>query len=63
MTARLVAVGRKLPEDKEFTFDYALTEPAPKLPEWLWNGGKRVEDDDLYRKQQAEDHIAWGEEL
>lgn len=38
-----------------------VAESGSSLPDWLWNGGKPVEDDDLFRKQRIEEHIAWGE--
>jgi len=34
---------------------------ADTAPDWLWNGGRPVEDDDLWRKQQAEDAMAGDE--
>jgi len=30
----------------------------PILPSWLWDGGRPVDDDDLYRKQRIEDEMA-----
>lgn len=31
---------------------------APGLPSWLWDGGRPVDDDDLWRKQRIEDDLA-----
>lgn len=60
MTARLVAVGRKSEQHPTPRIRYAITDP-------LWSGrytDAEVEaDPDLYRKQEIEARLAWGDDL
>ena len=58
MTARLVAVGHVKPEHGTITIRFADSDP-------IWSPQSSGElpdpDDDLWRKQQIEDELAWGD--
>lgn len=60
MTARIVAVGHVKPEHGTLTVRFATGEPmwSPLVPD-----EPDEFDADLYRKQQIEDELAWGNDI
>lgn len=62
MTARLVAVGRKFPEAGTVHVQYATSDP-------VWESQRAIDeslgepDPSDFRKQQIEEHIAWGNNI